>query len=639
MGTYLLTTFALFVFCASVLFHCSAAVQDQLNVRTENGLVEGQRITYNSKELDVFYGIPYAKPPVGDLRFEKPQPPTSWTGTLKATRKPTACRQIDLVFAENITFSYQNSSEDCLYLNVIKPACSNGTTCEGRLPVMVFIHGGAFQWGDSNLVFYDGRNFVATSDVIFVSFNYRVGVFGFLSTETEELPGNLGLWDQNLALKWVKNNIGHFGGDPEEITLCGQSAGGISVGMHALSAHSKGLFKRIIMQSGTALSGILSQSYKSVGKLVTLAGSLGCYQNDKSWNEQVSNILHCLKSLDGGQIIDALKTQRYAAQIFVPVTGDDFLPDEPRKMDPLVVRSAQVFAGTNPNEAALILRTIRYILPGFLEAITWDYRTGVALAASTLAGLSLSESRKIVHSYFGDHDVKHSKKQVIDTIAEIIGDVVFQCPTHFYLLAASAQGIDSYRYMFAHRSSYSLWPKSVGVTHADELPYTLGSLPHIKERLQTLSPEEAYLAKLFGVSNFTYTADEDHFMGEIIGIWKSFMLNGKPTVPLSSQQWPKYSVRNPEMIYLRPQNYTKGTAPRRDRCKLWKKFLLKQNVEGGRSGSKSSTSRKTKKPTQLQKAYKPLYSTIASKASQYLSSSFLLMCFFLNATLLKLCIT
>ncbi|XP_064470111.1 acetylcholinesterase-like [Ornithodoros turicata] len=635
MALHTYTTTLIYVLCSGALLCVCADDEGRPVIRTEYGPVVGQRTTYNNTNLDVFYGIPYAKPPLGDLRFLKPQPPTPWEDALDATRKPTACRQIELVFSKNATFSYANASEDCLYINVIRPTCSNSTACEKPLPVMVYVHGGAFQWGDSSLVFFDGRNFVAATGIILVSFNYRVGVFGFLSTETKELPGNMGLWDQNMALKWVKNNIASFGGNSEEITLCGQSAGGMSVGVHALSPHSKGLFKRIIMQSGTPLSSIMSQSYRGVSRLLTLAGLLDCYDRHRNWMEQLQDMLDCLRTKDAGDIIATVRRQKYTQQIFVPVVGDDFVPEEPRHMNPLVVNSAQVFAGTTLNEGTLLVENLRYISPGLFEALMGDYRMGITLATSVLGGLTLSESKRIVHSYYGGYDVQHNNQKVIELLAEMVGDAVFHCPAHFYLSAASQKGVKSYRYIFAHRPSYSVWPGWMGATHTDDIPFTLGSLPHIKEQFMNLSSRETSLARLLGMNDFTYTPSEEQFLHEDLMIWKSFVVSGTPTIPSSDDAWPEYTGSTPNLVYLRPQNYTKGPAPKHHRCMIWKKYLTRDNVHSEVSTPKLGKVKPSKSPKQKTKRVNAIDDNIASKAEIVLPSTIVFLSISVSSIVLR----
>lgn len=186
-----------------------------------------------------FLGLPYAKPPVGELRFKPPQDPLPWNNTYDATKTPPICSQITLE-------GKINGQEDCLYLNVFTPNLKP----EKPLPVWVFIHGGAFRSRSADA----GPTFIMDHDVIFVSFNYRLGIFGFLSTGDEVIPGNYGLKDQIAVLKWVQKNIANFGGDPGRVTLNGMSSGAICTHLLCMSPKSKGLFHRVILQSGSALS-------------------------------------------------------------------------------------------------------------------------------------------------------------------------------------------------------------------------------------------------------------------------------------------------------------------------------------------------------------------------------------------------
>lgn len=165
-------------------------------------------------------------------------------------------------------------SEDCLYLNVFTPDIKPSHT----LPVMVWIHGGGFVWGSGNDDFY-APEFLVRHGVILVTMNYRLEVLGFLSLDTKDIPGNAGMKDQVAAMRWVKNNIMNFGGDPNSITIFGESAGGASVGYHLISPMTKGLFKRAIMQSGTTVSW-WSQPIEPREKALVLAKQLGCYSKD-----------------------------------------------------------------------------------------------------------------------------------------------------------------------------------------------------------------------------------------------------------------------------------------------------------------------------------------------------------------------
>lgn len=195
-------------------------------------------------------GIPYAKPPVGPLRFAPPQRHEGWAGVLEATTQPNAPQQSrDTAFGDfkGATMWNPNTpvSEDCLYLNVYAPReCSE----MGKLPVLVRIYGGGFMCGSIALDYYNPAQYVKRK-VVFVAMQYRVGAHGFLCLGEESgAPGNVGLLDQVMALEWVRDNVASFGGDPSNVTIMGNSAGAASVAMHMVSPRSAGLFQKAILQ-------------------------------------------------------------------------------------------------------------------------------------------------------------------------------------------------------------------------------------------------------------------------------------------------------------------------------------------------------------------------------------------------------
>ena len=212
--------------------------QQPAPVMTEYGLVQGVAET----DLTVYRGIPFAAPPVGDLRWRAPQPAARWAGVRPADKFGPDPYQGD---------GKGNVSEDCLYLNVWTPAKS----AADRLPVLVWIYGGGFSFGSTSTPVHNGEH-LARKGVVLVSINYRVGTFGFLAHPelTAESPhhasGNYGLQDQIAGLQWVKKNIAAFGGDPDRVTIFGESAGGISVSMLCASPEARGLFRGAISQSG-----------------------------------------------------------------------------------------------------------------------------------------------------------------------------------------------------------------------------------------------------------------------------------------------------------------------------------------------------------------------------------------------------
>src|SRR5689334_21094724 len=248
----------------------AAAVADP--VRVEQGLLAGTN--GSSADVRVYRGIPFAAPPIGDLRWKAPQAPAAWQGTRQATEFSDGCWQTQYPASAAI---YQAKlpplSEDCLYLNIWTTAKS----AKDRLPVMVWIHGGGFTRGTANTRAYDGE-VLARKGVVIVTINYRLGIFGFFAHPglTAESPhhasGNYALLDQIAALEWVKKNIAAFGGDPGRVTIFGESAGSWSVNALMASPLAKGLFHRAIGESGSSFSPMksLAEAEKEGQKLEPL---------------------------------------------------------------------------------------------------------------------------------------------------------------------------------------------------------------------------------------------------------------------------------------------------------------------------------------------------------------------------------
>ncbi|MBI5914096.1 MAG: carboxylesterase family protein, partial [Bacteroidetes bacterium] len=226
-------------------------------VRTENGLVSGTGSA--DGKVQVFKGIPFAAPPVGDLRWKAPQPAKNWDSVRACTKFPPSAMQPVpepfFVWSEEFMAPKEPLSEDCLYLNVWTPANYEAK----NLPVIVWVHGGGFMAGAGSCPIYDGEG-MAEKGVVFISINYRLGVFGFLahpelSAESGQGSGNYAFLDQLAALRWVQRNIAAFGGDPNRVTVAGQSAGAFSVNALVASPLAKGLFRRAIAESGGMFSG------------------------------------------------------------------------------------------------------------------------------------------------------------------------------------------------------------------------------------------------------------------------------------------------------------------------------------------------------------------------------------------------
>lgn len=247
------------IMLAAVCMSFAASAQTDYNfpvqVKIENGIIEGN---YDTKQgLQLFLGIPFAKPPIGDLRWKAPQSPDNWKGVLQT--KKFGPRPVQGIVFGDMNSRSAGLSEDCLYLNVWTPAKHDTK----GLPVLVYFFGGGFVAGDGSEPRYDGAS-MAKKGIVTVTINYRLNIFGFfahpeLSKEASyKGSGNYGLLDQNAALKWVQKNIAAFGGDPKKVTIAGESAGSIAVSAQMASPLSKGLFAGAIGESGAGINPTLS---------------------------------------------------------------------------------------------------------------------------------------------------------------------------------------------------------------------------------------------------------------------------------------------------------------------------------------------------------------------------------------------
>ncbi len=263
-------------------------------VTTENGILEG--IYAPDKNLKIYYGISYAQPPVGDLRWKAPQPHESWQGARDA--KTFGDRPMQERLWDDLMYRSEKISEDCLYLNVWAPANAE----EGKLPVLFYIHGGGFNAGDGSELRYDGSS-LAQKGMVVVTINYRLNVFGFLALPELSAEsgykgsGNYGLLDQVAALKWVEKNISAFGGNPEQITVAGESAGSISVSGLMASPLSRDLIAGAIGESGAAINPTAAPV--SSAKAVAIGSAFAEAINNPSLTE--------LRALSAEQLFDHYK--------------------------------------------------------------------------------------------------------------------------------------------------------------------------------------------------------------------------------------------------------------------------------------------------------------------------------------------
>jgi para-nitrobenzyl esterase len=290
-----------------------AARGDSLTVKTQQGKVEGKFI--NSGKVRAFLGLPYAAPPVGDLRWKAPEAPAKWKGKRDATAYGARCMQASIY--QDMVFQDNGPNEDCLYLNVFAPA---GAKAKSKLPVMFWIHGGGYVAGSASEPRHNG-DFLPLKGVVLVTINYRLGVFGFLATselakEAGGSAGNYGLMDMVAALQWVHANIAGFGGDPGNVTIFGESAGSFAVSTLMAAASAQGLFAKAIGESGGAMRlGTQSNSTLAVRE-----------PRDDAWAATLgTSSLAGMRALPAAKILDAATGK--GSPRFSPVLDGKFLTE------------------------------------------------------------------------------------------------------------------------------------------------------------------------------------------------------------------------------------------------------------------------------------------------------------------------
>ncbi|KAK9730605.1 Carboxylesterase family [Popillia japonica] len=485
------------IVCLTHLFifyhYVGAAGNQSLKVETQNGWVVGRKIAHS---LYGWNGIPYAKPPLGDLRFEPPQVPDNWTGTWNATYDRSECISFSIseVFE---SFINPSGDEDCLYINVYTPKPPQ--KIRTPLPVIVWFYGGGFVFGNSSYALY-GPNALVEKNVIFVSFNYRLSIFGFISTNDSAAPGNTGLKDQVHALKWVRNNILAFGGDPNRVTIMGQSAGSASVGYMVLTPLTKGLFSKAIMESGSTLC--FWALSKTGPKAATLTGNILGTANSSS-----EVLISELKKVPAKKLLRAASLAMISIMADNPLDGLVYTPViEPASKGAVITTSSfeilrsgnfnhiPVLVGYNSAETYALEKGLK-LLWGYVISYDLDPARLVPVSMRTNSSELQTVGREIKSFYTGNSGVFTA-----GTFLNFLSDTAFVRPIQEDVNLTS-QYVTTYFYRF----SYNPTPGALGAAHADELNY---------------------------IFNSNYNSTTDLFVKKcIVSLWTNFVKYGQPTVP------------------------------------------------------------------------------------------------------------
>ncbi len=493
-------------------------------ISIEGGKIRGKY--EESGQVAVFKGVPYAKPPVGEYRWKPPQPVEPWEGTIEATRFSPMALQVDVDFEtfinklidgqgwsslRNMMIKYlikvapkPKQSEDCLYLNIRTPSLDK----DAKLPVMVWIHGGGHQYGSGSDIFYNS-NALALREVVVVSINYRLALMGFfahpeLSKESEHgVSGNYGTLDQIAALRWVQNNIEAFGGDPENVTIFGESAGGESVAHMMASPLARGLFHKAIMQSPATNCQMvhLKQPFITYPAVEDTGKAFA----DKIVSRKGNNLSE-LRKMPAKKITELFKKER-DFDFFFPVIDGYVLEKSPFEIF-LKGEQASVplLLGSNSDEGSLFYSLFRTPLMEYKHK-----------------GILPHEVTELLRNEFGsDTDTLFKLYPGLnagreEALISLLGDNMFGSRAYFYASQAKKNGQTVYMYYFTMPPSSPR--QTIGAHHAAEIPLVHGS--------QSLA--------------FPMTDKEIALSKVMIDYWTQFAKTGNPNIA-PHPEWPLFDL-------------------------------------------------------------------------------------------------
>lgn len=492
------------LFLASPLISCAGVIKPEVQkITLDSGVISGTV----TDGVPAYLGIPFAAAPVGDLRWREPQPVKPWDGIRDCNKFAPACPQ-----PKSRLYDVGTTNEDCLYLNVWSTAKSP----DAELPVMVWIHGGSFTTGAGSQPMYEGKN-LARQDVVVVTINYRLGPLGFLSHPllSKESPhgvsGNYGLLDQIAALKWVKKNIQSFGGDPNRVTVFGESAGAASICNLMISPLAEGLFQQAISESGSFGDAYPVARENTVEKAektgLDVAATLGC--------DKAENVLAAMQQKTADDIVNAAY-KNYDANggtKFKPVTDGWVIPDNPWSLF-TAGKQAKVplLIGTNANEGTIFILPnplIQKMTPQDYEAyMKYLYKDNAVEVLAKFPAASKEEVPAAYSRMFTIMSFAAGALHAADTTAAINSPV--------------------YMYKFTRIPDTPL--KMFGSFHGLEIFYLFGNF-------------------MIGIIPIPNAPTDSSLSQAIVKYWTNFAKSGNPN-GTGLPDWPAYSANKGEYIEL-----------------------------------------------------------------------------------------
>lgn len=474
-------------------------------VQTGQGPVSGKLIS----GVRAYLGIPYAAPPVGELRWQPPQPPARWSGTRDGTAFGDRCAQ------PLSPLSPESANEDCLFLNVHVP---DGIGRE-KLPVMVWIHGGAFLSGSA--AEYDMTKLAQKARAVVVSINYRLGAFGFLRQPelvAQNTSSNLGLQDQQAALRWVESQIGRFGGDASRVTIFGHSAGSVSVCLHMVSPQSKGLFHRAILQSGACHLLTATPAAVMQAQTVALGAKLGCPEGpgQLSCMRQKPALDVMRQSVPNGNEVNGVDLRWTPVQDGITLKGD---PDQLVQQGKF--HRVPVIVGTTHDEGRLFVAS-EYHLANLAPVNEADLNAHIGRIASPYSSLAARLRSTYTAQAYGTLDLAFSA---------LLTDHYFACDA-MRDAEAFSRHVPTYNYEFTEPSASNPDPlMPLGAFHGLELIYLFQNNQVMPESMDALSGAQLKLSE------------------QMIRYWGRFAAMGHPNAFLPPY-WPRFKARQPSSLNL-----------------------------------------------------------------------------------------
>ena len=498
---------------------------DVPSVNTKLGTITGIRKKIDflgtKYSVDSYLGIPYAEPPINERRFRKPEPRTPFQESFQANDFGPACLQFS--WFEEIT----DSSEDCLFLNIYVPGSKPDQ--ESGHAVMLFIHGGGFTLGTGNT--YIGETLASVGNVIVVTINYRLGLFGFLDIDDENGKGNYGLWDQHLALKWVNEHITAFGGDKARVTLFGESAGSTSVVLQTLYPGNKGLFRSAIAQSG-GITMPFTVPYNHIAPATYFAESMSCNVEDKA------EMFQCLQQAPAEKvhkvIVDAITEDFSGGSVKVtlnPSVDGEFIKRRPVDMyreartemldEVEFFRSIIFMNGINAAEGAVF--TMMHADPLNIDSfkVTREEMDNAVMPAAAALAFSFNRTvteaiKRLLLYEYTDWTNPNDPDTIRDQLVRFYSDVFFNVPAmELSKLHINGTNAGSYMYQFRANVKGHIYPTPSWVkqsNHGDELGPVFGY--------------NFRYNKLLGISTYKPTQEEQKLSLKVMTYWSNFAKTG-----------------------------------------------------------------------------------------------------------------